>query len=149
MGTPSNVPALVAVEQSCTHSPLLSKRKNVWWFNILKNGILLPFKMWRRCFETKENVLYKDPWVTSNTGQADMTPELTATARELPSRHSLKMSIKASHQHSRPQAACTKRVPRRKWGVRDRPESGCFGLEQNEMVPQRSVLRRRCLIKWV
>lgn len=30
----------------------------------------------------------------------------------------------------------------------ERPENGCFGLEKNEMIPQRLILHRKCLIKW-
>ena len=59
-----------------------------------------------------------------------------------------KLSAKASHQHFRSQLAYTKQVPRTEWGVRDRPENGCFALQQNEMVPQRPILCRKHLFKW-
>lgn len=36
----------------------------------------------------------------------------------------------------------------RERGVRDRPENGCVGLEQNEMVPQGFILHRSLIKKF-
>lgn len=134
METPSSVLDLIStrITLPTTQPSLLLKRKTVLWLNTVRSGILFFSSKWKdNAFKGRKisspNPLDDRLW--SNIGQADMTARTFDHNQGTTQSALRKLSAKASHQHFRPQLAYTKQVPRREFGVRDRPENGCFVLK--------------------